>query len=163
MPATTNGQAPFDAIRRQRHPDCWVCSPSNGKGLALNFVSDDAGAVEGLTVCGEDLMGYPGYLHGGITSALLDGAMTNCLLARGTPGLTARLEIRFLKPVLIGREIKVRGWWEKSRGALHFLCAELLQDEEVLATAKGKFMDFPDPKDSQKPGDGHEKNRHHHL
>ena len=144
MPATTDNQDGFASTRARRHPHCWVCSTANENGLAVAFQEDEAGAVEGRFSCDEKFTGYPGYLHGGVVSSLLDGAMTNCLMARGSPGLTARLEVRFLKPVLIGKPVTVRGWWEKSRGPLHILAAELVQDGKVLATAAGRFMDYPE-------------------
>ncbi len=148
MPATTNGSGDYAATRARRHPHCWVCSAANEHGLAVDFKEDGTGAIAGSFSCDEVFTGYPGYLHGGVVSSLLDGAMTNCLMALGTPGLTARLEVRFLKPVLIGKPVTVRGWLEKSRGALHMLGADLSQDGEVLATATAKFM---------------EESRHHHL
>ena len=144
MPATTDNPGEYAATRARRHPDCWVCAPLHGNGLAIRFEAGADGSVTGVFPCQEEFLGYPGFLHGGVTSALLDGAMTNCLMARGTPGLTARLEIRFLKPVLIGRPVTVRGWWEKSRGPLHMLAADLSQDGKVLATAAGRFMDYPE-------------------
>ena len=143
MPATTNDSGGFANTRSRRHPHCWVCSAANEHGLAVEFREDGTGAVEGSFPCDEKFTGYPGYLHGGVVSTLLDGAMTNCMMARGTPGLTARLEVRFLKPVLIGKPVAVKGWLEKSRGALHILGAELSQDGEVLATASAKFMEYP--------------------
>lgn len=144
MPATTNDSGSFASTRSRRHPHCWVCSASNEHGLAVEFLEKGKGAVQGTFPCDEKFTGYPGFLHGGVVSALLDGAMTNCLMARGTPGLTGKLEVRFLKPVLIGTPVKVRAWLEKSRGTLHILAAELIQDGEVLATAGGKFMEYPE-------------------
>lgn len=144
MPATTDDPGRYAATRARRHPDCWVCSPTHAGGLAIRFEADGAGSVQGEFPCSGEFMGYPDYLHGGIASALLDGAMTNCLMARGTPGLTARLEVRYRKPVLTGQPVTVRGWWEKSRGSLHILGAELSQDGEVLVTAAGRFMEYPE-------------------
>jgi acyl-coenzyme A thioesterase PaaI-like protein len=133
----------YHANRTDRHPDCWLCAPSNGHGLAVAFKVDETGSVTGKFPCGAEYTGYPGYLHGGVTSALLDGAMTNCLLANGTPGLTARLEVRFLLPVRIGRTATVRAWLDRTRGPLYMLAAELRQGEQLLATAAGKFFAYP--------------------
>ena len=144
MPATTSGPGDYAATRSRRHPDCWVCAPAHGCGLAVKFEADENGAVEAVFPCDQDFMGYPDFLHGGVASALLDGAMTNCLMARGTPGLTARLEVRFLNPVMIGQPATVRGWWEKSRGSLHILGADLSQNGKVLVTAAGRFMEYPE-------------------
>jgi uncharacterized protein (TIGR00369 family) len=111
--------------------------------LAVAFRVDEAGFVAGEFPCNQEFAGYPGYLHGGVASALLDGAMTNCLLARGTPGLTAKLEVRFLRPVLLGKTASLRAWVEKTHAPLYILTAELRQDEELLVTATGKFMAYP--------------------
>jgi acyl-coenzyme A thioesterase PaaI-like protein len=87
-----------------------------------------------------------------VISALLDGAMTNCLLASGTPGVTADLRVRFLHPVLIGKPVTVRAWLDRSRGPLSVLGAELRQDGAILATAVGKFLYHPDDKRPKKEG-----------
>jgi acyl-coenzyme A thioesterase PaaI-like protein len=106
----------------------------------VDFQEDETGAVEGIFPCDEKFTGYPGFLHGGMISVLLDGAMTNCLMARGIPGLTADLQVRFVAPVLIGRPATIRGWLDRSRGPVHIMGAELVQDGEILATAVGKFI-----------------------
>jgi uncharacterized protein (TIGR00369 family) len=146
MPATTSDSEGFAATRSRLHSHCWVCSAANENGLAADFQVGQAGDVQGRFSCDEKFTGYPGLLHGGVISALLDGAMTNCLLARGTPGVTADLRVRFLHPVLIGKPVTVRAWLDRSRGPLSVLGADLRQDGEILATAVGKFLDHPDKK-----------------
>ncbi len=152
MSATTDNPHGLDDARSRWHPHCWVCAPGNEHGLAVEFNEDDTGAVEGTFPCDEGFTGYPGFLHGGMISVLLDGAMTNCLMARGIPGVTADLQIRFLRPVLIGKPVTVRGWLDRSRGPVHILGAELRQDGEILATAVGKFMHHPDENPPKKKG-----------
>ena len=46
---------------------------------------------------------YPGTLHGGITSALLDAAMTNVLLSIGIVAVPAELTVRFVARVRLDR------------------------------------------------------------
>lgn len=144
MPATTEGLGDYPAVRNERHPDCWVCAPGRTDGLAVEFTAGADGSVEGEFDCRRDFTGYPGFLHGGVAATLLDGAMTNCLMARGTPGLTARLEIRYRHPVLIGEPILVRGWREGARGPLHMLGAEIVQKGRVVVTATARFMEYPE-------------------
>jgi len=163
MPATTDSPGEFAAIRTQRHPRCWVCAQEHETGLAIRFEPDENGAVEGVFPCGEEFTGYPGFLHGGIASALLDGAMTNCLMARGTPGLTARLEIRYRHPVRINQSVTVKAWWEQSRGPLHFLGAELVQGTEVVVTSTARFMEYPEDALTNDRGGNDEEDRNHHL
>jgi acyl-coenzyme A thioesterase PaaI-like protein len=80
-------------------------------------------------------------LHGGVIASLLDGAMTNCMFAYGTPAITAELAVRFRHPVIVNRPAKVRAWVERSSPPLHVLKAVVLQDERPKATAVGKFME----------------------
>lgn len=144
MSGSNDGTHDYPTIRERRHPDCWVCAPGRTDALAVTFKSGEDGEVEGEFDCRQQFTGYPGFLHGGVASSLLDGAMTNCLMARGTPGLTARLEIRYRHPVLIGMPVKIRGWWESARGPLHQLRAELVQDGRVVVEASARFMEFPE-------------------
>jgi acyl-CoA thioesterase FadM len=72
---------------------------------------------------------------------LLDGAMTNCLFAHNIVAVTVDLAVRFRRPVTTAMDASVRAWIAVSRNPLHELAAELVQDDEVKATAKGKFMD----------------------
>jgi len=144
MPATTDKAGEYAARRARLHPRCWVCAPTGTCGLGVEFSRGEGGTVTGTFSCDERFTGYPGLLHGGVIASLLDGAMTNCLMARGLGGVTADLRIRYVRPVLIGRPALVSGWWETTRGRVHVMGAELRQDGQVLATATAKFMGHPD-------------------
>ena len=71
---------------------------------------------------------------------LLDGAMANCMFAQGSAVVTAELNVRFLSPVRTRLPATVRAWIHKSSPLLHILEAEIVQRDEVKATAVGKFM-----------------------
>ena len=62
-------------IRNRVHPNCVVCSLDNAKGLHLDFVSGCDGSISATFSCDEAFEGYPGFLHGGVISSILDGAM----------------------------------------------------------------------------------------
>jgi acyl-coenzyme A thioesterase PaaI-like protein len=51
---------------------CFVCGIDNPIGLKLKFYTDDEGRCIARFRPGPEHQGYPGYLHGGIISALLD-------------------------------------------------------------------------------------------
>ncbi|MCU0871754.1 MAG: PaaI family thioesterase [Pirellulaceae bacterium] len=129
------------AFRRQTHPGCFVCGPANGHGLGLEFRLGEGGVVEASFACQGAFEGYPATLHGGIICALLDGAMTNCLFAHGHAAVTAELKVRFRHPVMTERPARVRAWIASSLRPLHELAAELVQEEQVMATARGKFLE----------------------
>ena len=85
------------------HPDCIGCSLENASGLALQFFVRSDKGVQAEFSCSRLYQGYPGFLHGGITSLLLDSAMTNCFFARQISAVTARLILRFILPVNVER------------------------------------------------------------
>lgn len=128
-------------LRAQAHSNCVVCSPSNDRGLRLEFSASEDGSVQARFDCDRVFEGYASVLHGGMISSLLDGAMTNCLFARGHPGVTAELTVRFRHPVRTGKPVTVRAWIERCSPPLHVLKAEVVQDGQIKATARGKFMD----------------------
>ena len=129
------------ALREQSHPECFVCGPANGHGLGLDFRMAADGSVEASFPCQSVFAGYPGMLHGGIICALLDGAMTNCLFAHGLAAVTVNMNVRFRRPVAVSLPAVVRAWFETRRSPLHLLAAEVLQDEQVAATATARFLD----------------------
>lgn len=138
--ALDSGPTRLNALRAEAHPFCLVCSQSNPLGLGLKFTLDDDGSVTACFLGHPALEGFPGLLHGGVIASLLDGAMTNCLFARGLVAVTAELKVRYRHPVVIGEEITVRAWIQKSLSRLHRLQAELRQEGCVKATASAKFM-----------------------
>jgi acyl-coenzyme A thioesterase PaaI-like protein len=126
---------------RQAHPNCIVCSPLHRCGFRLEFVFSDDGSVQAEFDCSKAFEGYPGLLHGGVISCLLDGAMTNCLFAHGQQGVTGELKVRFRHPVVTDRPAIVRAWIDQLTPPFHVLQAELIQDEWVKAKATGKFVE----------------------
>lgn len=127
-------------VRKREHCNCVVCSHTNARGLGLDFISMEDGSVEADFGCDKAFEGYNDLLHGGVISALLDGAMTNCMFAHGYTALTAELNVRFHHPVLIGAPATVRAWITKDLCPLFLVEAEVRQNQQVKATAAGKFM-----------------------
>jgi len=140
-PMVNSSETQLRAFQAQTHPFCLVCSGSNPYGLGLKFHADNKGGVEARFDANAALEGYPGLLHGGMIASVLDGAMTNCLFARGIVAVTGELTIRYRESVLIGPEIQVRGWLENERSPLYHLRAELKQGGAVKADASAKFME----------------------
>lgn len=136
----TNVDISLPALREQSHPECFVCGPSNGHGLGLEFRVAHDGVVEASFPCERIFAGYPGMLHGGVICMLLDGAMTNCLFARGLATVTVDMNVRFRHPVMVSRTALVRAWLESDESPVHRLAAELRQDRRVVATAKARFV-----------------------
>lgn len=136
-------------IRRKAHRACFVCSPQHLGGLGLRFASQADGSVSAEFPCESTYEGYAGMVHGGIVSALLDGAMTNCLFALGHVAVTADLHVRFRHPVYTGQKAVVRAMLTRDASPLFVLEAQVMQAGQVKATAVGKFM----LKNGSTPGD----------
>ena len=130
-------------IRNWIHPNCVVCSLANSKGLHLEFVSTNDGGITATFQCDEAFEGYPGVLHGGVISSILDGAMGHCMFARGRTAVTAEMTVRFRHPVVINQEAKVLARISRSSHPLYQLEAEILQAGQIKATAKSKYFDQP--------------------
>ena len=142
MSVTTEpAQNLLERTRQAAHPLCVVCGRSHECGLGLRFSLCEDGSVEARFECGRAFQGYEGIVHGGITSALLDGAMTNCLFAHGTVAVTGEMTVRFRHPVELGRPLVVRARIVKSKTPLYVTEAEIIQEGQVKAKATGKFMD----------------------
>ena len=144
MPATTTTEAVqqrLDSTRNELHEYCVVCSQRHPLGLHAAYHAVGEHAVEVSFACGKSYEGYRNVLHGGIVSALLDGAMANCIFAKGLEAYTVDLRIRFRTPVEIGMDATIRGEWLRREGKLHLLQAFIIQDGKIRASARAKFME----------------------
>jgi len=130
----------IERLRRRNHPECILCDGNNGLGLDVGFTVTDDGAVTALVTCGASHQGYTGILHGGIMALLLDGAMTNCLFARGVTAMTAEMNIRYLRAAKVDKPMRLTARIVHTRLPLYILQAEVFQEGEPVARASGKFM-----------------------
>jgi uncharacterized protein (TIGR00369 family) len=126
-------------LRDVHHENCVVCGSPNAFGLGLCCQVTDQKEITASFDCSEVFQGYPNVMHGGVVSSLLDGAMTNCMFAHGRVAVTTELRVRFRHPVATGCKATVRAWIEESSPPLYILKAELAQEDQVKATADGKF------------------------
>jgi acyl-coenzyme A thioesterase PaaI-like protein len=67
---TAQGEAIMEKQPNSRM--CFVCGVDNPIGLHLSFYTDDEGQTVARFRPGPEHQGYPGHLHGGIISTLLD-------------------------------------------------------------------------------------------
>jgi uncharacterized protein (TIGR00369 family) len=140
MPTTDSGL--LDDVRKRSHPRCVVCGAANPIGLNLQFTVTSDKKVEALFHGNELLEGYPGRLHGGLIATLLDAAMTHCLFAHGRQAVTAEMTVRYRQAVLADRKMILRASLLQSRKSLHHLQADLLQENQVKASARAKFLEL---------------------
>lgn len=140
MSATTDRAAdPLPSLALQEHPGCVVCGPANPHGLRVRFEVLPDGSTQGHFACDKAYEGYSGVLHGGIQSALLDGAMLHCLFARGCPAVTMDLSIQFRHPVQTGVPVLVRAQLLEQAGELYMLAGDIQQLGQIRTKARGRF------------------------
>lgn len=125
------------------HRDCMVCGCHDPLELRLRIV-EEGGGLRAVADLRPDLRGYDGILHGGIVSTLLDAIMTQCLIRRGVPALTAELRVRFLRPVPCPCRLELSARLTESRPPLYRASAELTRDGLVHARSTATFLDRSD-------------------
>jgi uncharacterized protein (TIGR00369 family) len=74
------------------------------------FYNNESGEIVTVIWFGGAIQGFPGVVHGGITSTIMDEVLGRCAVKNFTAktGVTANLEVNFLKPVVTNAFYVVR-------------------------------------------------------
>ena len=119
---------------------CFGCGEHNPYGLKLKFTYDGT-KIKTTFVPQEVHQGYPGIIHGGITSTILDEVMSRCINVLGYIAVTARLEVRFRESIPLHNPVTFEAWIvSKKRNVVDTEARALFADGNVAAEAKGRFM-----------------------
>jgi acyl-coenzyme A thioesterase PaaI-like protein len=125
-------------------PSCFGCSETNPFGLALPLPHEEGIAEYVAPVrFGEHHQGGPGIVHGGIVSAALDEACGILATWHRFPAVTARIFVRYRRPVPIHTELLLRAQVESTRGRRIRVRADLVDGDEPLAEARAAFLHVP--------------------
>jgi acyl-coenzyme A thioesterase PaaI-like protein len=140
-------------MQRIRQPNsrmCFICGMQNPVGLHLHFYETGPGTVETTYTAPAHFQGYPGVLHGGIVSAIIDevSGRTHMGADPATPRFmyTAKLEIRYRRTVPVGQPLKIIGRAGRSRGKTAEAWAGIYRDgaDELLAEGNVLLIDVPE-------------------
>ena len=85
---------------------CFGCGQNNPFGLKLNFKRDGKTVRTEFTLA-KLYQGWPGVVHGGIITCVLDEAMSYAVHFEGMTSVTAKMEVKFKRPVLIEEPLVV--------------------------------------------------------
>jgi uncharacterized protein (TIGR00369 family) len=119
---------------------CYACGPANEQGLHMTFRREGERTVCDFSPSAFQ-QGYPGRMHGGVVSTMLDEAMGWAVYHAHEWGATARLNVRYRRPVPLDRELRVDAWIVRNRARLIELRAEIRDTAgRLLAEADGVFM-----------------------
>jgi len=124
---------------------CFACGKENPIGLKLLF-ENTAEGVTAYFMPAKEYQGFVNVLHGGIITTLLDEAMAHAIMVKGHQAVTARLEVKFRKPVVMAEMIHLQGQVLLEKSKLIKACSEIKQNGEIKATATADFfiVDIPD-------------------
>jgi uncharacterized protein (TIGR00369 family) len=138
---SAHGHAVYGKPKPRRN-HCFACGKDNADGMHLKFFLDEAARQ---AVCEFKLSrrytGPPGHAHGGIIATILDEAMGKVNRFRNVLALTSAMDIRYLKPVPLGKLLTVTGYEQSVEGRRHINVAEISNEQgEILARSTGTFI-----------------------
>ncbi|MBW2472700.1 MAG: PaaI family thioesterase [Deltaproteobacteria bacterium] len=126
---------------------CLVCGLKNPFGLHTAFYELDNKELLAVFKPREEHQSYPGRLHGGIISTILDEVIGRAIMIHSKGevwGVTVELQVRFKKPVPLDEELRVFGRITKdSRRFFEGTGELLLADGTVAVEGHGKYLKTP--------------------
>lgn len=153
-PATTPGP---DAVTPVRHPralpagslipahyrNCFGCGPDHGCGLHLTTTVGPDLEIRAEVALTADHQGAAGLAHGGLLAAIADEAMGSLHWLLLVPAVTARLEVDYVAPVLIGSQLILRARITGQDGRKVYGAAVIAVNGRVVLRASGLFVQVP--------------------
>jgi acyl-coenzyme A thioesterase PaaI-like protein len=126
---------------------CFVCGLKNNFGIHTHFYVTENQELIALFTPSEEHQSYPGRLHGGIASAVLDETIGRAILNRNEEevwGVTVELNVKFKKPLPLKEQLKVIGRITSENSRMFEGTGEIiLSSGEVAVTAYGKYLKVP--------------------
>ncbi|MHB8931026.1 MAG: PaaI family thioesterase [Melioribacteraceae bacterium] len=126
---------------------CFVCGLKNKFGIHAHFYVTENQELIALFTPSEEHQSYPGRLHGGIASAILDETIGRAILNKYETevwGVTIDLNVKFKKPIPLNEELKVIGRITNENSRMFEGTGEIiLSNGDVAVTAQGKYFKVP--------------------
>ncbi len=126
---------------------CLVCGLKNSSGLRSSFYEMDNGELLAVFKPMTEHQSYPGRLHGGIATAILDETIGRAIMIKYSQsvwGVTMEFTTRYKQPIPLDEEIRVIGRVTKETKRHFEGTGEiLLKDGSVAAEGRGKFLKLP--------------------
>jgi acyl-coenzyme A thioesterase PaaI-like protein len=132
---------------------CFACGTANPIGLDLHFYRLGESICTDITL-GKYHEGWQNVTHGGIISTLLDEVMSwTIMYFKKVFSVTRKIEIKYVKPVLIGTPLTVAGrLMDDTKPPKIQTRAEIRDDKGgLLVRSSGEFVVIPEEKLSSVP------------
>jgi uncharacterized protein (TIGR00369 family) len=126
---------------------CFVCGLKNIYGIHAHFYTTENHELIAVFTPSEEHQSYPGRLHGGIASAILDETIGRAILNKYETevwGVTIDLNVKFKKPIPLNEELKVIGRITSENSRMFEGTGEIvLKNGDIAVTAQGKYLKVP--------------------
>jgi uncharacterized protein (TIGR00369 family) len=133
--------------KQQNTRMCFVCGLKNTSGLHAGFFELDSGELMAVFTARDEHQSYPGRLHGGVSTSILDETIGRAILTRSKGeiwGVTVEFTTRFKKPVPTDRPVRVVGRIVKEGSRIFEGTGEiLLEDGSVAVEGRGRYIKMP--------------------
>ena len=133
-------------ISKQRNSRmCMICGLDNEYGVKAPFYNMEDGSVVSVFRYKRQHQSYPGRVHGGLTTAMLDEMGLRSLWAKEcseeTFGVTLSLDTKYRKPVPYETDLLARGVIIKDTSKFFVTDASIMDmDGAILANGTVKYM-----------------------
>ena len=131
-------------LRKQNNSSmCVVCGLSNAASLNARFYACEGGLMVGLVTGRDEHQSYPGRMHGGLITALLNEVIGRAVNVPEPDafGVTSEIHVKFKKPVPLNEEIRIAGRLTRNTRLL-FQAEGFIEDQAgtILATAEATYV-----------------------
>lgn len=132
------------------YKQCFVCGETRLGRLGVRFKVVN-GTVRAVFTPAEKHVGFPGIVHGGIITALLDEAMVWAIYATtGQFALSNEITVRFIRPLPVGQTVEVVGYLIRRQKRIMEVASEIHDEQAIIyARAWGRFFLAPDEKNEE--------------
>jgi uncharacterized protein (TIGR00369 family) len=135
-------------INKQKNSKrCFLCGLKNPFGLHGMFYELENNELLCLVTPKDEHQSYPGRLHGGIATALLDETIGRAILMHHEDevwGVTIEFTTKYIKPIPLEQQLKIVGRVTNETSRSFEGTGEIfLPDGEVAATGHGIYLRMP--------------------
>ena len=128
---------------------CLICGLENNLGLKADFYNMEDNSVGAIFTFKDVHQSYPGRVHGGMISALLDELAGRVIWVTDPElfGVTATMTVKFRRPVPYNTKLFGQGEMVKRSGRLFTAKAKVMdENKNTLAELEGTYMILPSDK-----------------
>lgn len=119
---------------------CFACGKENPVGLKMNFHLENGEMICRYTP-GKDHQGWQNMVHGGIIATLVDEVMVQAVIQTVGFAVTSRMDLRFLRPAVVGEELTIRAGIKSREGSKVFTSCQVLNPAgKKVAFSSGTYV-----------------------